>query len=191
MPACRISSAALLLVLTAAGAPALELEGFAVPESEQVQGESLLLNGAAVRRVAFFKMEVAALYLPERQQAADAVAAHPGAKRLRIVLLRDVDSGLLAKKFRSDLVGVSTSQEWNQVARDAEVLVGSFGSTSLRRGDVITLDWLPGAGLAPSHNGRVLAAPIRGELLYQLVLRIFVGPSADTETRGRLLGLVR
>ncbi|MGZ5179472.1 MAG: chalcone isomerase family protein [Ramlibacter sp.] len=190
MPARRLA-AAFLLVLAAAGARAVELEGFAVPDSEEVRGERLLLNGAAVRRVAFFKMEVAALYLPERQHAAEAVAALPGAKRLRIVLLRDVDNRLLAKKFRSDLVGVSTSQEWTEVERNVGVLVDSFGGAPLRRGDVITLDWLPGTGLAPSHNGRALAAPIGGELLYQLVLRVFVGPSADAETRARLLGLDR
>lgn len=190
MPAHR-TIAALLLALAAAGAAALELEGLPIPDSEQVQGERLLLNGAAVRRVAFLKMDVAALYLPERQRAADAVAALPGVKRVRVVLLRDVPSSLLARKFRSDLVGVSTPQEWDQVLRDVDVLVGSFGGVALQRGDVITLDWQPGAGLLPSHNGRTLAAPIGGELLYQLVLRIFVGPSADAQTRAHLLGLER
>jgi hypothetical protein len=58
-------------------------------------------------------------------------------------------------------------------------------------GAMTTLDWLPGAGLVPSHNGSALAAPIRGELLYQLVLRVFVGPSAEGEARARLLGLDR
>lgn len=190
MPARRLA-AAFLLAFAASRAPALELEGFPIPDSEQVQGERVVLNGAAVRRVAFPKMDVAALYLPERQQAADAVVALPGVKRMRVVLLRDVPSSLLARKFRSDLVGVSTSQEWDQVARDVDLLVASFGGVALQRGDVITLDWQPGAGLVPAHNGRVLAAPIGAELLYRLVLRIFVGPSADAEIRAHLLGTSR
>ena len=182
--------AAPLLACAAFAAQAVEIEGHSIPESLQLGGRALVLNGAVVRRFAIFKVEVAALYLAERQTTLEGVFSLAGPKRLRLVMLRDVSAEDLRKKFLSDLRSVSAPAELAQLDREIAALGEMFRAVTLREGDVITVDWLPGAGTIVAHNGRsVSPAPLPPELLYRLILRIFVGPDAAREPRERLLGL--
>lgn len=182
--------AAFSLACAGVAAQAVEIEGHLIPESVQLGGRPLVLNGAAVRRFAIFKIEVAALYLAERQSTVEAVSAAPGPKRLRLVMLRSVSADDLHRKFISDLRSVGAPAELGQLEREIAAIGDMFRKVTLREGDVITLDWLPGSGFVAAHNGRALsAAPLAPELLYRLVLRIFVGPDASREPRERLLGL--
>jgi hypothetical protein len=146
-----------------------------------------VLNGAATRRCAIFKIEVAALYLAERQSSLEAAAAAPGPKRLRLVTLRSVSAEDFHRKFMSDLRSVAAPGELGQLEREIVALGDMLRRVTLREGDVITMDWLPGSGLMAAHNGRDLStAPLAPEPLHRFVLRIFVGPEASREP---LLGL--
>ena len=67
--------------------------------STTVQGQTLQLNGAGVRHKAVFKVYTAGLYLGASARSGAEVVALPGPKRLRIVMLREIDSGELGKLF--------------------------------------------------------------------------------------------
>lgn len=178
------------LSLMALQAHAVELEGHNLAPTIQLSGRSLILNGAAVRRFAIFKVEVASLYLEQRQSSLEAVASDPGAKRLRLVMLRRVSAEDLHKKFMGDLKSVSTAGELSQVKHEIDVLDESLRNVALQPGDVITIDWLPAKGMVTSLNGRALSDSATGtELLYRMVLRIFLGPNAARTPREKLLGL--
>ena len=182
--------ASLLLVMAAASAAATEVDGHTVPDAIQLSGHPLLLNGAALRRFAIFKVEVAALYLTEKATSLEAVNAADGPKSLRLLMLRDVSNGDLNRKFMSDLRAVASTAELEALAPGIAALDAMFRGFDVRKGDVISLDWLPGQGLVVTRNGTALGSvAISSERLYGVVLRIFLGPKADEEARDRLLGL--
>jgi HAMP domain-containing protein len=169
---------------------AVEIEGYPIAPSIQLAERALVLNGAAVRRFAIFKIEVAALYLERRLSTMEGIASDPGAKRLRLVMLRQVTAEDVHKKFMGDLRSVSTPSELAQVKREVGLLEESFRTMALKPGDVINIDWLPGIGMLTSLNGHAVGdAKIDAELLYRMVLRIFLGPDAARGPRERLLGL--
>src|SRR5687768_7565965 len=67
-----------------------EVAGVKVPDSVRVGGQELVLNGAGLRAKAFFRIYVAALYLPEKKAPTKEVLALPGAKRLSMATMRDI-----------------------------------------------------------------------------------------------------
>ena len=78
----------LLIVFSAFGA---EVAGVKLPDEDQ----KLVLNGAGLRKRAFFQVYVIGLYLPEKKTAAAEVFGLPGAKRVLIHMMRDVDAELI------------------------------------------------------------------------------------------------
>lgn len=180
--------AALCVLMLACSGHAATLEGIEIPESATLGGETLVLNGAAVRRYSIYKVEVASLYLPARQSTLEAVIGQRGAKRLQLVALRETRSEDITRRFMADFRAVSSQQEWMSLI-DEMVQFGNLLSNSARKGDVFTLDWMPGKGLLVSKNGMALAQrPIPNELMFRIVLRIFLGPQAQAEAREKLLG---
>jgi len=65
---------------------AADVAGVRLPDEDQ----KLVLNGAGLRKRAFFDVYVIGLYLPERKSAASDVVNAPGAKRVLIHMMRDV-----------------------------------------------------------------------------------------------------
>ena len=134
-------------ILLAAVQPvaAREIEGHQVPESIQLDGHPLQLNGVGIRRLAVFKIEVASLYLTSSQNTLEGVITAKGPKSLRLVMLRDVPSKLLSRKFMHDFQSVSTTVEWNGLTQEVAALDGMFAATGgISKGDIVALDWLPG-----------------------------------------------
>lgn len=176
-------------MLLALPAHALELEGYPVPASISLGGRTLVLNGAAVRRFSIYKVEVASLYLPARQATLEAATALAGPKRLQLVMLRDARSDDIARKFMSDFRAVSQPGEWNNLMNEMAAL-GSMLHNNVKKGDVLTIDWLPGSGLVIARNATPLSdKPIASELMFRIIMRIFLGPIAPEDARLKLLGV--
>ena len=68
-------------------------------ESFTLAGQTLVLNGSGTRHKAVFKVYNAHLYLPHKAQSYAQIAQMPGAKRLEIHMLRDIDANELGKLF--------------------------------------------------------------------------------------------
>jgi hypothetical protein len=63
------------------------------------------------------------------------------------------------------------------------------GIGKVKKKDVITIDWLPGAGTVLSLNGKARGDAIAGEDFYAALLRIFIGDKvSDEELKTGLLG---
>lgn len=179
-----------LWVAAATQVMAVEVEGHEIPESAVVDGQVLLLNGAAVRKFTIFKVEVAALYLKAQRNTLEGVVADRGPKRLRLVMLRETPVNLMVRKFMSDFESFSTPAEWKAMTQERAVLESMFVSTGgINKGDVIAVDWVPGKGLCVSHNDKPLPGVVANETAYQIILRIFLAPEAQANARDRLLGI--
>ena len=96
-------------VLAAAGAclmgqagQAAEVAGVTLDDAATLSGQPLVLNGLGLRSKMFIKVYVVGLYLPHKETRAPEVLVMPGAKRLQLVMMRDVGAELLADSGRAE-----------------------------------------------------------------------------------------
>jgi hypothetical protein len=146
-----------------------------------VGGVELRLNGAGVRAVAWFKAFVAALYLGTPARSVAEVLAAPGPKRLQLQLLTDVPATELSKALKRGVARNSSAAEREQLAGalpDLAARIDAMGT--LRKGDVMQLDWDPPRGVLLARNGTLDPGPREAlgpaqPALYAAVLRAFIG----------------
>lgn len=171
---------------------ALRIEGIEVPEALTVRGRRLVLNGAGVRRRGYYKANVVGLYLPDKLTTVEAIMRLDGPRRIQLHLLRDFTSSTISRIFLSDFKQAATDAEFKALINEVAEIGGIYANVRrVSPGDVVNIDWQPGMGIVASHNDRVLNdKPIASELAYQIYLRMFIGPGAPEDLRGRLLGLL-
>jgi hypothetical protein len=181
----------MLMLCAAMQASALELEGIKLEDKVQVGNAPLVLNGAGVRSIMFFKMYVAGLYLGTKQNTAAAVLADPGAKRIALhVVVGEADADRFLEGFRK---GIEKNQSEQEVAALRERMAAFdrlFESVkTVKKNDVITFDWLPGEGTRISLNDRELGR-IAGADFYRALLSIWIGdkPVKEDLKKGLLGG---
>lgn len=173
--ASRIGLAALCLCAVFA-AHAAEVAGVKIDERAKVGAAELVLNGAGLRKRAFFQVYAMGLYLAERKPAAaDAIAA-PGAKRVAIYMLRDVD----AATFTEALVDGMRPNHDEATMKSLEPRIAELSAImnelkEARKGMAILLDWQPGTGTVVSVEGKPRGKPIAGEDFYRALLRVWLG----------------
>ena len=179
-----------LLLTWGAMAATIDVGGVKMEDATEVRGAKLLLNGAGVRYKAVFKVYAAGLYLGKKAGTPEEVLAAPGAKRLRITMLREIDSNELGKLFTR---GVQDNAPKNEMSKLVPGLIrmGQIFSDQkkLMTGDVFTIDWVPGSGTVISVKGVVQGEPFKEPEFFNALLRIWLGESpADFKLKDSLLG---
>ena len=171
-------------------AATVTVAGIKVEDSQDQRGNTLQLNGAGVRYKAVFKIYLAALYLGKKASTVDEVLQSPGAKRLSITMLREIDSNELGKLFTR---GVEDNVPRSDMARLIPDLVrmGQIfaNQKKLLPGEVFLLDWTPGIGTVITVKGVSQGEPFKEPEFFTALLRIWLGKSpADYKLRDALLG---
>jgi hypothetical protein len=165
---------AFVCLATAAGAA--EVGGIQVDERTSLGASELVLNGAGLRKRMFFRVYVAGLYLTEKRASLQEVLALGGAKRVSITLLRDLTTRELVDALEDGIRDNCSPREQLAVNGRVENLVASLLAVRQgSRGDVLTVDWLPGAGTLVVLNGDVKGTAIPGEDLYRALLKVWLG----------------
>lgn len=167
------------------------IEGYAVEPTATVAGSRLQLNGAGVRKRAYFKAELGALYLASHQVSFDGVFKAAGPKRIHLVILRDFSPSMAAKMFLSDFKASASDEEYSALLEEVRLMGEAYSRMArISRGDVVDIDWIPGTGFVPQVNGQMLLkAPIASERFFRVVLQNYVGTGAPADYRQALLGL--
>jgi len=186
--------------------PALGLPGMATParaaEGERVvegqafalrvavAGAELRLNGTGVRAVAWFKGYAAGLYLPLPAATAEQVLAQAGPKRLQLRMLQDVPAEEFVKALRKGIERNAEPAERPVLALREQLFAEQIAALgSVRKGDVIDLDFDPARGLLFARNGTLRGAVTEGADFYAALLRAFIGPHPyDERLKAGLLG---
>lgn len=160
-----------------------ELEGQQIEDSFTVSGTKLVLNGASVRKRAYFKTELVALYLPERKRNLDAVNKLPGAKRVQITILRTLSGSVLSRYFINDFKAETTDEEFKSLINEVGIIGGYYASMhQLNRGDTVSVDWVPELqGIVAFVNGKQMGPPMKSEAMYQVLLRMFIAPMGSSQ----------
>ena len=184
-----LSAAVLGLCLAAGSACAAEVEGVKLADKVPVGGAELLLNGAGVRTRVFFKVYVGALYIQKKAGAPDAVLGDAGAKRIAMHLLRDLEAEQLLSAFNDGLKKNHAPEQLAKVEPQVKQLDGIFTAVkAVKKGDVVLLDYLPGAGTRVTVRGEDRGT-IPGEEFNRALLRIWLGEQpADASLKKAMLG---
>ena len=184
--AIRVLLPFLIAFSAAFSAHGAEVAGVTLPDTDQ----QLVLNGAGLRKRAFFQVYAIGLYLPEKKTAAAEAIGAGGPKRVAIHMLRDVDaeqfSGALADGIRENHSEAEAKALEPRVKQLAAIMAEM---KEAKKGMRITLDWVPAAGTQLTVEGKPAGSPIAGEDFYRALLRIWLGDKpVQDDLKNALLG---
>lgn len=168
----------------------VEMDGVALDESVQVAGKHLKLNGAGVSKRLIFKVYAMGLYLPDHRATLQDVLNMEGPRRVVIAMLRDISGA----DFNEALLEYAATEKNNlEDGVGSSMLHLGRAITAqpqgLRKGDTLTLDWVPGTGTVVELNKKPLTAPLRDIAFYNALLNIWLGDKpADPSLKTKLLG---
>jgi hypothetical protein len=181
---------ALVLFPVAIVASAADVEGVKIDDKTRVANADLTLNGAGLRKRAFFKVYAVGLYVPQKSTSAAAVLDQPGPKRVAIHMLRDVGADAFTEALADGIRANHSEAE----AKALEPRVKELGAImselkEAKKGMAIALDWQPPDGTVMVVNGAPRGKPIPGEDFYRALLRIWIGDKpVQDDLKKALLG---
>ena len=147
--------------------------------STRLQDSALLLNGSGTRTRLMFRVYDMALYLPKRADTAEAALGMPGPKRLSFVALREIPGTDLGLAFIKGLQANSSKEQVQRHTPSSTRLIEVFsGKARLLPGERFAMDYLPGKGTQFYIQGQPQGAPVGDAEFFEMVLRIWLGPSA-------------
>ena len=186
----KLAAGSAALVACAALAQPVTVAGTAYPSAAQVQGSALLLNGAGVRYKTVFQVYTAGLYLEKKAGSLQEVVAQPGAKRLSITVLRDIDSRELGKLFSRGMEDNMDRATFSKLAPSVLRMGQIFSDhKKLLVGDPFSIDWVPGTGTVITVKGQRQGEPFPEPEFFRALLGIWLGPQpADWKLKDALLG---
>lgn len=185
---------ALSAMLWATGALAqVTVSGVKFDEALDLRGGKAQLNGAGVRFKAVFKVYAAGLYLPKKANTPEEVLAMPGAKRMTITTLREIDSSELGKLFSRGIEDNMERAAFSKLIPGVMRMSQLFSDCKkLNAGDNFTIDWVPGTGTVITVSNPKCpqnVEPFKEPEFFNALLRIWLGPNpADWKLKDALLG---
>ena len=184
------SLAVALLVAVGAAQAEVTLNGVKYDDTVDLRGSKLQLNGAGTRYKAVFKVYTAGLYLQRKVNTPEEVLAMPGAKRITVTMLRDIDSGELGKLFARGMEDNMDRSAFSKLIPGVMRMSQLFSDIKgLKSGEGFTLDWIPGTGAVVSVKGVTQGEPFKEPEFFNAILRIWLGPApADWKLKESLLG---
>jgi hypothetical protein len=163
----------LLVLIISVSVQAREVAGVELPEQAKVGGESLVLNGAGIRKKFFVKVYVGALYLPGKTADANKAITMPGARRVTMDFIYDeVEVEKLINGWEEGFASNENGQSLGKL-RSRLDRFNSFFET-MKAGDQVIFDYVPGTGVEVMVKGGSKGT-IEGEDFMQALLRVWLG----------------
>lgn len=176
-------------LLLAGFAHAAELEGVRLDDRVKLDGQEIQLNGIALRtRFAVFKVYVAGLYLAQKTNSERVAIESNGAKRMTMVMLRDVSAEQFIESFDIALSNNNSEAQLAEVKAQKDELfeqIRVIGEAPT--GTQILLDYLPSAGTVLIVGGTARGKPIPGKEFYRAILRSWLGEKPSQEDMKKAL----
>lgn len=165
------------LLASAAGSLAAQsVGGVDFAPAVPVAGQALQLQGAGLRTRFGFKVYAMGLYLQQPGQDAAAIVAASGEKRIRIVLLRDLEAAQFADAMLDGLRKNHDTETLAALQPAVDRLLGALREIGAApKGSEIHLDQLANGDTRLSVNGSARGSDIADSTLYPALLRIWLG----------------
>ena len=188
-PRLAIATAAVVLACSSALAQ-VTVADVKYDADASVNGTSLHLNGAGIRYKAVFKVYTAGLYLEKKATTPQDIQALKGPKRMRIVMLREIDSAELGKLFSRGMEDNMDRAAFSKLVPGVVRMSQIFSEhKKLLPGEEFMIDWIPGTGTVLTVKGQVQGEPFKEPEFFNALLGIWLGPQpADWKLKDALLG---
>jgi hypothetical protein len=172
-------------------AATVDVSGVKFEDNIDQRGSKLVLNGAGVRYKAVFKVYSAGLYLSKKTSLPDEALSMPGAKRISITMLRDIDSNELGKLFTRGVEDNAPKTEMSKLIPGLIRMSQIFSDQKkLVAGDSFTFEWVPGTGGILTVKGKTQGEPFKEPEFFTALLRIWLGSApADYKLKEALLSI--
>jgi len=161
------------------------LAGVTLPDTVQVGGRTLLLNGLGLRKKYMVKVYVAGLYL-EQKSSDPSTILKPGApKRIVMHFVRGVSKNQIVNAFNESFDDNNPNAKPTMKA-EIDQFLGALDS--VKDGDEIFLTYIPGTGTTIAINSKeklTIAAPGFAPVLFS----VWLGPEPPSQDlKAGLLG---
>lgn len=169
---------------------AATIEGINLPDSLELGARKLMLNGAGVRVKVVVKVYVAGLYLEQKTSNAQVALTHPGAKRVALVMLRDVESEELGRLFIRGIEENTKRADQPRLLPSIVVMSQLFSKYKrLTKGESLVIDYIPGRPMNITVRGKTEDTGIRDPEFMSAMLAIWLGDQpADHLLKAAMLG---
>jgi len=181
------------LLALSLGAQAVTYQGQEFADTLPLGGKTLVLSGIGERAAYGFHGYTAALYMTAKATTPEAVYAVPGPKRMemRITLpMKSIPAQEFVKAIDKSMVRNCTDEERAAVGDRIKrlnanlLLVGS-----VKKGDVILIDFVPERGTTFVVNGKLHGEAVPGADVFSAFLKAFIGNRvSDDRLKAGLLG---
>ncbi|MFG6465230.1 chalcone isomerase family protein [Roseateles sp. BYS87W] len=181
----------LTLALGLAGlGQAAEVAGVKLEDSVKVAGKELKLNGAGVRTRIVVKVYVLALYLSEKKDNPAAIFESSGPRRFSLTMMREVTGDELGQAFLAGITANTDKAERSKFVNQLAQFGDAFVSIpQAKKGDTVTVDWVPDTGTVMYFNGKQQGEPMKDIGFYNALLKIWLGDKpVDSSLKPALLG---
>ena len=165
----------LAVVVLAAGACDLHagnLAGVTLPDTAQVGGTTLVLNGLGLRKKFVVKVYVAGLYLEQKSSDPEVIMKSEAHKRIVMHFVHSASKNQMAdafdESFRNNAPDASKTMK-----AEIDQLLATL--EPVKEGDEMVFTYLPGTGTNFAINGKeklTIAAPAFGPVLFS----VWLGP---------------
>jgi hypothetical protein len=177
----------LILSLLMSTTLAQEIAGVQIPDSVEVSGKKLVLNGAGLRKKFFAKVYAAGLYLPEPTSDANRVIELNEPKRILMQFIYDeVRAVKITRGWTEGFKNNSSADQMKALQSRLDDFNALF--VDMQKGDRVVIDYVPGLGTRVEIKGKARGI-IPGEDFMQALFRVWLGDRpADKGLKKGLLG---
>ena len=174
----RTAMLSLLACLLACPAAAGELHGIAMDDTVTDRGASLQLVGMGLRSKYGIKAYVLGLYMERPTTDGDEVVDSRQVKRADMAVMLPLEGSLFGKFVVAGFHKTCSAEEYAALEIRLDELLGWF--PSVRKGDVISMSYVPGQGTVVTAKGEERGV-VEGDDFGEALFRVWFGPSAVDE----------
>ena len=164
---------------------AATLAGVTLPDTEQVGGKTLVLNGMGIRSKMMVKVYVGGLYLEQKSSDPNAIIKADAPKQIVMKMLHGASKSQMTDAFDEGFKD-NTPDAVKTMKPDIDRLLGALDAVS--SGDTMVFTYVPGTGSSLTINGKekvTIAGPAFGQVLFS----VWLGPKPpNTDLKKGMLG---
>jgi len=155
---------------------AASLAGVTLPDTVQVGGRTLVLNGLGLRKKFVVKVYVAGLYLEQKSSDPSSIIKADATKRVVMQFVHGVSKSQMADAF-DESFNNNTPDAKKTMKADIDRLLDAL--EPVKEGDQMVFTYVPGTGTTLTINGKeklTIATPAFGPVLFS----VWLGPKPPT-----------
>ena len=164
---------------------AATLAGVTLPDTAQVGGKNLVLNGLGLRTKVIVKVYVAGLYVEQKSSDPNTLIKSDTPKQIVMKFLHGASKNQMSDAFNESFSDNSPDAV-KTMKGDIDRLLGTL--EPINSGDTMVFTYVPGTGTTYSLNGKDKVT-IAGPAFAQVLMSVWLGPKPpNADLKKGLLG---